>query len=62
MIGRQIWKNHLEHGWSQAPLVWLPPIHRDPFDRMIAADSLMNKMPILTPDGPYLEYGCRVIW
>ncbi len=40
----------------------LPPIHRDPFDRMIAADSLIHQMPILTPDGPYREYGCRVIW
>jgi len=40
----------------------LPPIHRDPFDRMIAADSLIHKMPILTPDGPFGEYGCKVIW
>lgn len=40
----------------------LPPVHRDPFDRMIAADSLIHKMPILTPDGPYREYGCEVIW
>jgi PIN domain nuclease of toxin-antitoxin system len=40
----------------------LPSIHRDPFDRMIASDSLFHKMPILTPDGPYHEYGCQVIW
>ncbi len=40
----------------------LPPIHRDPFDRMIVADSLIHKMPVLTPDGPYREYGCKVIW
>ena len=40
----------------------LPSIHRDPFDRMIAADSLFHKMPILTPVGPYHEYGCQVIW
>ena len=40
----------------------LPPVHRDPFDRMIAADSLIHKMPVLTPDRPYLEYGCHVIW
>jgi hypothetical protein len=40
----------------------LPPIHRDPFDRMIAADSLIHKMPILSPDGPFKEYGCKVLW
>jgi len=40
----------------------LPPIHRDPFDRMIAADSLIHKMPILSPDRPFPEYGCQVIW
>jgi len=40
----------------------LPPIHRDPFDRMIAADSLIHKMPILSPDEPFGEYGCQVIW
>ncbi len=40
----------------------LPIVHRDPFDRMIAADSLINKMPILTPDEPFREYGCHVIW
>jgi len=40
----------------------LPPVHRDPFDRMIAADALFHKMPILTPNAPYLEYGCQVIW
>jgi PIN domain nuclease of toxin-antitoxin system len=40
----------------------LPPVHRDPFDRMIAADSLIHKMPILSPDRPFPEYGCQVIW
>jgi PIN domain nuclease of toxin-antitoxin system len=40
----------------------LPAVHRDPIDRMIAADSLFHKMPILSPDGPFGEYGCQVIW
>lgn len=40
----------------------LPPVHRDPFDRVIAADALVHKMPVLTPDTPYREYGCQVIW
>jgi PIN domain nuclease of toxin-antitoxin system len=29
---------------------------------MIAADSLIHKMPILSPDRPFPEYGCQVIW
>jgi PIN domain nuclease of toxin-antitoxin system len=40
----------------------LPTIHRDPFDRMIVSESLIHKMPILSPDRPFLEYGCQVIW
>jgi PIN domain nuclease of toxin-antitoxin system len=40
----------------------LPPIHKDPFDRMIAADALYHKMRILSPDIPYQHYGCKVIW
>jgi predicted AAA+ superfamily ATPase len=28
MIDRQIWKNRIEHGWSQAPLVWLAGVRR----------------------------------
>ena len=40
----------------------LPPIHRDPYDRVIAAQSLGSSIPLLTPDKVYLEYGCKVIW
>ena len=40
----------------------LPPIHKDPFDRMIAADSLYHHASILSPDKPYGDYGCHVVW
>ena len=40
----------------------LPLVHRDPFDRIIAADSLIHRMTILSPDAPFREYGCKVIW
>ena len=40
----------------------LPPVHRDPFDRIIAADSLIHTIPIISPDPPFGDYGCKVIW
>lgn len=40
----------------------LPLIHRDPYDRVIAAQSLGTSMTLLTPDKVYLEYGCKAIW
>jgi PIN domain nuclease of toxin-antitoxin system len=40
----------------------LPPVHKDPFDRVIAAEALQRDMRIISPDNPFLEYGCRVVW
>jgi len=40
----------------------LPMVHRDPFDRIIAADSLIHRMTLLSPDAPFHEYGCKVVW
>lgn len=39
----------------------LPLHHRDPFDRMIIAQSLVNGMPVMTDDSKFLKYECRVI-
>lgn len=40
----------------------LPPVHKDPFDRVIAADGLQRNLPVITPDKPFEVYGCKVIW
>jgi len=40
----------------------LPPIHKDPFDRVIAADALQRNLRIVSPDAPFRDYGCEVIW
>ena len=40
----------------------LPPIHKDPFDRVIAADSLQRGLRVVSPDVPFRAYGCNVIW
>jgi PIN domain nuclease of toxin-antitoxin system len=40
----------------------LPAVHIDPFDRLIAAESLVHNLPIISPDEPFKTYGCRTIW
>ena len=40
----------------------LPDHHRDPFDRMLVAQSQIEKMPILTGDPQIALYAVTVIW
>ncbi len=40
----------------------LPPIHRDPFDRLLVAQALVEKLPILTADPQLARYGARIVW
>lgn len=40
----------------------LPLIHRDPFDRILVAQSLTEKMPLVSKDTRLGGYGIRVIW
>ena len=35
----------------------LPPIHRDPFDRILVAQSKVEGMPILSVDDQVIRYG-----
>jgi PIN domain nuclease of toxin-antitoxin system len=37
----------------------LPPLHRDPFDRMIVAQALVEGMPVLSSDRQLEAYGIR---
>jgi PIN domain nuclease of toxin-antitoxin system len=36
--------------------------HRDPFDRMIAAQALGLDILVLSPDGPLDQFGVRRVW
>lgn len=36
--------------------------HRDPFDRMIAAQALALDIPIVSPDAGFDQFGARRIW
>jgi PIN domain nuclease of toxin-antitoxin system len=40
----------------------LPGVHRDPFDRMLAAQSQIEGMPLMTGDPVFATFGTRVLW
>lgn len=40
----------------------LPLHHRDPFDRILVAQSVIENLPILTADALIALYGVRTIW
>ena len=58
------------HGFSFLPMTWevadaaetLPPIHRNPVDRIIVAHAFRQNMPVLTSDGTIPGYGVATIW
>ena len=36
--------------------------HRDPFDRMIAAQAVLTTTPVITRDPAFRLFPCRVLW
>jgi PIN domain nuclease of toxin-antitoxin system len=40
----------------------LPPLHSDPFDRLLVAQSQLESMPIITADTDIPRYEVDVIW
>ena len=61
-------RKHLdENGISLLPILFehtaklleLPYHHRDPFDRLIIAQALHEKIPVLSSDPIFQEYGVR---
>jgi PIN domain nuclease of toxin-antitoxin system len=36
--------------------------HRDPFDRLIAAQSLLENIPVVTNDPGVAGFGVAVVW
>lgn len=46
-----------------AAMFSLPLHHRDPFDRMILATAIVEKLPIVTGDRIFRRYsGVKIIW
>jgi PIN domain nuclease of toxin-antitoxin system len=47
------------HAWEARRL---PTHHRDPFDRLLVAQALIERLPILTTDPRFQPYGVDVRW
>ncbi len=47
-----------------AALIQLPPNskHRDPFDRLLAAQSLVEQIPLISADAKFDQYGVTRLW
>lgn len=59
-----------ENGIEQMPITFqhitkikaLPFHHRDPFDRLLAAQALIEETPILSIDDIFESYGVKRLW
>ncbi|MDB5439508.1 MAG: PilT protein domain protein [Caulobacteraceae bacterium] len=40
----------------------LPDVHRDPFDRLIAAQSISESLSLVTRDRAHAELGASTVW
>jgi PIN domain nuclease of toxin-antitoxin system len=56
MVALPIQMSHALHVHS------LPKHHRDPFDRMLVAQSQVEELPILTSDPQIAKYEVDVVW
>jgi len=49
--------------WTHAATVEaLPWHHRDPFDRLLVAQALTERCPVITKDRAFHKYGVEVVW
>ena len=69
-LAEQLAEAAAENGWQPLPLTIahaqlagrLPGAHKDPFDRMLAAQALLEDMPLVTNDSAGAAFGVRVVW
>jgi PIN domain nuclease of toxin-antitoxin system len=47
------------HAWRVRDL---PLHHRDPFDRLLAAQALLEHLPVVTTDARFGDYGVASLW
>ncbi len=40
----------------------LPPLHADPFDRMLVSQAIVHGLTIVTPDPLVTQYPARTMW
>ena len=39
----------------------MPLLHKDPFDRMIIAQAIVNRLPLMSDDPKFPAYNCKII-
>ena len=39
----------------------MPLHHKDPFDRMIIAQAIVNRLPLMSDDPKFPAYSCKII-
>jgi len=57
-------------GFRMLPVEWqhaaavekLPAHHRDPFDRLLVAQALVENLTVVTCDEVFRSYGIKVVW
>ena len=47
---------------SALQVLRLPPLHRDPFDRMLISQAIAHSLTLVTPDPLIEQYPVRVLW
>lgn len=60
----------IAQGYRMTPITWmeaaaveqLPLYHRDPFDRLLAAQARAEGWPIVSRDQVFRKYGVEVVW
>jgi PIN domain nuclease of toxin-antitoxin system len=57
--GFQVLPVHLRHTLKVATL---PPLHRDPFDRLLVAQALIEELTIVTSDRQMAKYSAPIVW
>ena len=48
-----------EHAWAVRTL---PPRRNDPFDRLLVAQAQVERLPVVTADPCFDDYGIEVVW
>jgi len=41
---------------------YLPPLHQDPFDRLLVAQAQLEGVPLLTADPAIAQYDVPIVW
>ena len=58
-LGARILPIEATHAYA---LHGLPPIHRDPFDRILVAQAITEDLPLVTCDERIQQYPARWVW